>query len=74
MNHAMVSEFASAIRENRTPRVTGIDGLRAVEARLAAYESERTGQTVEVKKNMSISGSLDTGWEIHQPYSTNGVI
>ncbi|RPJ21050.1 MAG: gfo/Idh/MocA family oxidoreductase [Chloroflexi bacterium] len=50
MNHAMLSEFAAAIRENRAPRVTGVDGLRAVEATLAAYESDRTGQTVQVKR------------------------
>ena len=50
MNHAMVREFASAIHENRPPLVTGVDGLRAVEAALAAYESDRTGQTVQVKK------------------------
>jgi predicted dehydrogenase len=49
-NQAMVSEFVAAIRENRIPRVTGVDGLRAVEATLAAYESDRTGQTVSVKK------------------------
>ena len=49
-NHAMVSEFIAAIRENRPPLVTGVDGLRAVEATLAAYESDRTGQTVQVKK------------------------
>jgi predicted dehydrogenase len=46
----MVSEFVSAIRENRSPRVTGVDGLRAVEATLAAYESVRMGQTVKVKQ------------------------
>jgi predicted dehydrogenase len=45
----MVNEFADAIREDRPPRVTGVDGLRAVEATLAAYESDRTGKTVEVK-------------------------
>ena len=50
MNHAMVSDFVAAIRENRPPRVTGLDGLRAVEATLAAYESDRTGKTVEVKR------------------------
>jgi len=50
MNQAMISDFASAIRENRPPRVTGMDGLRAVEATLAAYESTRTGETVQVKK------------------------
>lgn len=49
MNQAMISDFTAAIRENRSPRVTGIDGLRAVEAALAAYESDRTGQTVHVK-------------------------
>ncbi len=49
MNHAMVSDFAAAIRENRQPRVTGVDGLRAVEATLAAYQSDRTGKTVEVR-------------------------
>ncbi|MEO5888119.1 MAG: Gfo/Idh/MocA family oxidoreductase [Anaerolineales bacterium] len=49
MNQAMVGDFAAAIRENRPPRVTGVDGLRAVEATLAAYESDHTGQTVKVK-------------------------
>jgi predicted dehydrogenase len=48
-NQAMVQEFAAAIRENRTPRVTGMDGLRAVEVTLAAYKSDRTGQAVEMK-------------------------
>lgn len=50
MNHAMVNEFASAIRENRAPKVTGIDGLRAVEATFAAYESTRTGKTIQVQR------------------------
>ena len=50
MNHAMLSDFAAAIRENHPPRVTGVDGLRAVEAALAAYESDRTGQTVPVRR------------------------
>jgi predicted dehydrogenase len=49
-NQAMIQDFADAIREDRPPRVTGIDGLRAVEATLAAYESDRTGQTVQVKR------------------------
>ena len=50
MNQAMISDFVAAIQENRPPRVTGLDGLRAVEATLAAYESDRTGQTVQVKR------------------------
>lgn len=50
MNHGMLSDFAAAIREGRPPRVTGVDGLRAVEATVAAYESDRSGQTVEVRR------------------------
>ena len=49
MNQAMIRDFAAAIRENRHPRVSGVDGLRALEATLAAYESDRTGQTVQVE-------------------------
>lgn len=48
-NQAMIEEFAAAIRENRSPRVTGLDGLRAVQVTLAAYESDRSGRAVEVK-------------------------
>jgi UDP-N-acetyl-2-amino-2-deoxyglucuronate dehydrogenase len=46
MNQAMISEFITAIRENRQPCVTGVDGLRAVEAVVAAYKSSQTGQPV----------------------------
>jgi predicted dehydrogenase len=49
-NQAMVEEFIEAIQEDRPPRVTGVDGLRALEATLAAYESVRTGQTVPVHR------------------------
>jgi len=48
-NQAMITEFAAAIREDRQPRVTGIDGLRAVEATAAAYESAATGQPVKLE-------------------------
>ena len=48
-NQAMVAEFAAAIMELRQPLVTGVDGLRAVEATAAAYESARTGQPVLVR-------------------------
>jgi predicted dehydrogenase len=50
MNHAMLDEFATAIQKNRPPKVTGLDGLRAVEVTLAAYESLRSGQTERVKR------------------------
>jgi predicted dehydrogenase len=48
MNQAMIAEFVSAIQHQRQPKVTGIDGLRAVEATLAAYRSLRTGQPAKV--------------------------
>ncbi len=49
MNHAMIGEFVATIRENRAPNVTGLDGLRALEATLAAYESISSQQAVQVK-------------------------
>jgi predicted dehydrogenase len=48
MNQAMVAEFVGAIRAGRTPFVTGLDGLRAVEVTLAAYESVRRGQPIKI--------------------------
>lgn len=50
MNQAMVNEFTTAIRQNRFPKVSGLDGLRAVEVTLAAYESLQSGQTEHVKR------------------------
>jgi predicted dehydrogenase len=47
-NQAMIDEFAAAIREDRSPRVTGIDGHRAVEVVAAAYQSARSGQPVRL--------------------------
>ncbi len=47
-NQAMVTEFVSAIREERTPAVTGFDGYQALEVVVAAYESARTGQPVRL--------------------------
>jgi predicted dehydrogenase len=48
MNQAMVAEFVEAVRVGRQPYVTGLDGLRAVEVTLAAYESARRGQPVKL--------------------------
>jgi predicted dehydrogenase len=41
-------EFISCIRENRSPRVTGFDGMRAVEVVNAGNESIRTGLPVRL--------------------------
>lgn len=47
-NQAMIAEFVAAIRESRTPAVTGEDGLKALEIVLAAYQSAETGQPVKL--------------------------
>ena len=47
-NQAMVNEFVQAVRDNRPARVTGEDGLRAVEVVEAAYRSAQTGQPVRL--------------------------
>jgi predicted dehydrogenase len=47
-NQAMVDEFVAAVREQRTPLVTGEDGYRALEVALAAYKSAEIGQPVKL--------------------------
>ena len=48
-NQAMVDEFLAAVRQQRPPAVTGVDGLRATEVALAAYASDRAGQPVRLQ-------------------------
>jgi predicted dehydrogenase len=50
INQAMIEEFAAAIREGRSPRVTGVDGLRATEIALAAYRSAESGQPARLER------------------------
>ncbi len=50
-NGAMIADFVAAIRDDRPPRVSGMDGYRAVEVALAAYESARTGQPVRLSQS-----------------------
>ncbi len=47
-NQAMIAEFVAAIREQRQPLVTGVDGYRAVEVALAAYDSAASGEPVRL--------------------------
>jgi predicted dehydrogenase len=46
-NQAMIAEFVEAVRTGRPPKVTGEDGLRAVEVALAAYRSAEMEQPVQ---------------------------
>lgn len=48
-NVGMLAEFVAAIREDREPAVTGLDGLRAVEIVDAAYRSIATGESVGLR-------------------------
>jgi predicted dehydrogenase len=45
----MVKGFIAAVEENKAPLATGIDGMRAMEVALAAYESARTLRPVSLK-------------------------
>lgn len=44
----LVDEFVQAVLEDREPAITGDDGRAALAIVLAAYESSRTGQVVEM--------------------------
>ncbi|MDA0578744.1 MAG: Gfo/Idh/MocA family oxidoreductase [Verrucomicrobia bacterium] len=45
---AEMEHFVACIRDDQPPRVTGVDGLRAVEAVVAVNQSIRTGQPVAI--------------------------
>jgi predicted dehydrogenase len=50
-NGAMIADFVAAIRDDRPPGVSGLDGYRALEVALAAYESARTEQPVRLSQS-----------------------
>lgn len=43
-----MEHFVECIRDGKTPSVTGIDGMKSLEAVIAANRSIRTGQVVEI--------------------------
>ncbi|MBL8145801.1 MAG: gfo/Idh/MocA family oxidoreductase, partial [Anaerolineae bacterium] len=45
-DQAMVDEFATSMREDRPPLISGEDGLKALEVVLAAYRSAESGEPV----------------------------
>ena len=49
---AEIEHFIECVRENRTPRVSGEDGLKAVEAVIAANRSMKEGRPVELKEGV----------------------
>jgi predicted dehydrogenase len=44
----MLEEFVAAVREDRPPRVSGLDGYRALQVVQAAYASAQSGQPVRL--------------------------
>jgi predicted dehydrogenase len=48
-DQSLMNEFVASIRENRQPSITGWDGLKAVEAVLAAYLSAETHKPVSLQ-------------------------
>lgn len=48
MDQGLVSDFISMLQEDRSPSITGEDGLRALEVALAAYRSAETGEPVQL--------------------------
>jgi len=48
-NQAMLEEFVESIRQDRDPAISWNDGYQALRVALAAYESARTGQPVELQ-------------------------
>jgi predicted dehydrogenase len=46
--HLLVEDFVAAVRDGRPPLATGADGLRALEAAVAAYASAATQTVVDI--------------------------
>jgi predicted dehydrogenase len=44
-----LADFHHAMREDREPAATGLDGLRVVQVTLAMIESARDGRTVTIE-------------------------
>lgn len=50
-DQALIDDFIDCVRTNRSPSVTGKDGLKAMEVALAAYRSAEKKQPVLLNKN-----------------------
>ena len=50
MNEGLIADFIDCIQKNRTPSITGLDGLRTLEVVKAAYQSNATQRIVELKR------------------------
>lgn len=48
MDFSLISDFVECVKMNRKPSITGIDGLKAMEVALAAYESNRRQKAIKL--------------------------
>lgn len=48
-NRAMIEDFVACIKEQRAPRASGLDGLRATEVALGAYEAARLCKPIKLR-------------------------
>lgn len=49
MDLGLIKDFIEMIEEDREPSITGFDGLKALEVALAAYESAKIKQPIQLK-------------------------
>lgn len=49
-HYRQIQDMVDAIREDREPLVSGVDGLRAVQLILAIYQSSKEGRPIEIKE------------------------
>ncbi|WP_349408598.1 Gfo/Idh/MocA family oxidoreductase [Pseudalkalibacillus sp. SCS-8] len=49
MDYGLLEDFVKCVKEDLEPSVTGLDGLRAMEVALAAYESGRSHQEITIR-------------------------
>jgi predicted dehydrogenase len=52
MDFDLIENFVEIVKGNRSPFITGMDGLRALAVSLAAYESSRTNKITNVENNV----------------------
>jgi len=50
-DEGLIKEFVQVCATGKTPLVTGLDGLRALEIALASYESSRTNEAVSLTQD-----------------------
>ncbi|WP_134682608.1 Gfo/Idh/MocA family protein [Brevibacillus migulae] len=53
MDQQLVHDFLDSVRKNEQPKITGEDGLRALEVALAAYQSARELEPVRIEKSQA---------------------